>query len=113
MRRSYMPKSRRNHWSQKMSVFYVLFSALMVLIPVVDYLRGPGARVLNAYEIVRRTLFEPFGVKMPVLSNDYVMLQSTMGDFAIIWAWILFIFWASLLAGIGYAMIKAWGDKTE
>jgi hypothetical protein len=88
----------------KLAIAYL--AAALLVIGIVDYIMGERAQALNGYEIFRRTFIEPLGVDAPVRSDLFIIKQESFGSFALVWAWFLYLLWASILARFLYAATK-------
>ena len=71
---------------------------VLIAITTIDYFLGSEAQTLNGYEIIRRTFAMPFGVNLPEVSNTYILFQDETGQFALVWAWALYILWGLVFA---------------
>ncbi|MCA9575971.1 MAG: hypothetical protein R3B40_09115 [Polyangiales bacterium] len=89
-----------------------LFSLVMVAIITIDYLLGPTAEYLNAYEILRRSVPLP----LPQVAEGFLLRQETLGSIALPVGWALFAVEAGvvtvLLEAVGRLGLRAFGGAS-
>jgi hypothetical protein len=95
----------------KLAIVYL--AVALVVIGIVDYIMGERAQALNGYEIFRRTFLTPIGVDAPVRSDLFIIKQENFGSFALVWAWFLYLLWASILARFLYAVTRRFFKKKK
>ncbi len=74
----------------------VLYLVVLVAIVLVDYWLGPTAEYLNAYEIVRRTLW----AGVPSGSAGFLYRGELFGQFTLPVAWLAFLLEGALVTGL-------------
>jgi len=78
----------------------------LAIIAVVDYRMGEAAQTLNGYEILRRSFALPFGIPLPVVTENYILLQDAVAPFSLLWAWLLYLLWAFVFALPIFLLVK-------
>lgn len=78
----------------------LLWSGALVLIAVVDWILGPTAEYLNAWEIVRIT----FLPDKTTGSTKFLFCQDYLGPWALPMGWIFFLVEGILIALIAYGL---------
>ena len=80
----------------------IVWVCALATITLVDYVIGPTAEYLNAYEIIRRTLCPD---KVPRTEN-FLLFQDYLGVMALPIGWLLFFMEGGLFAAIVWGIIR-------
>jgi hypothetical protein len=79
----------------------------MIIIALIDFFMGDGASTLNGYEIIRSSLPGGLADALPSVTQNFIIGQELMGDWALAWAWLLYLLWAALWSVLLCLLIRA------
>ena len=84
-----------------------LYPVTMFIIALIDYLMGEAASTLNGYEIIRLSLPVDQADVLPSVTHSFIIGQEQMGDWALAWAWLLFLLWTALWSMLLCLLIRS------
>lgn len=84
-----------------------LYPVTMCIIALIDYFMGEAASTLNGYEIIRLSLPVDLAYAVPSVTHSYIIGQEQMGDWALAWAWLLYLLWAALWSALLCLFIRS------
>jgi hypothetical protein len=79
----------------------------MIIIALIDFFMGEAASTLNGYEIIRSSLPVGLAGALPTVTQNFIIGQEQMGDWALAWAWLLYLLWAALWSVLLCLLIRA------